>query len=49
VPLLDSFWMFLFRVFADTFRSGDIGGRAKAPWTVFVGAREMIFLNVVPR
>lgn len=49
MALLDSFWMFLLRVFADIFRGGDIGGWVKAPWTVFVGAGEMIFLNVVPR
>jgi hypothetical protein len=47
-PILGLFWTFawfflwiiwiilLFRVFADIFRSHDIGGWAKALWTIFV-------------
>lgn len=48
MPLLDLFWtmlwfflffawlMLLFRVFGDIFRSDDMGGWAKAFWTLFV-------------
>lgn len=48
MPLLDLFWamlwffmffiwlMLLFRVFGDIFRSEDMGGGAKAFWTLFV-------------
>ncbi len=48
MPLLDVFWtmlwffcffiwiMLLIRVFADIFRSHDLGGWAKAGWTLFV-------------
>ena len=48
MPLLDLFWsmlwffmffiwlMLLFRVFGDIFRSEDMGGWAKAFWTIFV-------------
>jgi hypothetical protein len=48
MPLLDLFWttllifawvlwfMLLFRVFGDLFSRHDIGGWAKAAWTVFV-------------
>ena len=48
MPLLDLFWsmlwffmffiwlMLLFRVFGDIFRSKDMGGWAKALWTIFV-------------
>jgi hypothetical protein len=48
MPLLDLFWttleifffvlwfMLLFRVFGDLFGRSDIGGWAKAGWTVFV-------------
>lgn len=48
MPLLDLFWamlwfflffvwlMLLFRIFGDIFRSDDMGGWAKAFWTLFV-------------
>lgn len=48
MPLLDLFWamlwfflffiwlMLLFRIFGDIFRSDDMGGGAKAFWTLFV-------------
>lgn len=48
MPLLDLFWamlwfflffiwiMLLFRIFRDIFRSDDMGGWAKAFWTIFV-------------
>jgi hypothetical protein len=48
MPLFDLFWsmlwffmffiwlMLLFRVFGDIFRSEDMGGWAKALWTIFV-------------
>ena len=48
MPLLDLFWamlwfflffiwlMLLFRIFGDIFRSDDMGGWAKAFWTIFV-------------
>jgi len=48
MPLFDLFWsmlwffmffiwlMLLFRVFGDIFRSKDMGGWAKALWTIFV-------------
>jgi Short C-terminal domain/Phospholipase_D-nuclease N-terminal len=47
-PLLDFFWtmlwffcfiiflVLLFRIFSDIFRSHDMGGWAKAGWTIFV-------------
>lgn len=54
MPLLDLFWamlwfflffvwlMLLFRIFGDIFRSDDMGGGAKAFWTLFVVVLPML-------